>query len=111
LTVKKLSNEEIENLRTQIEKLKEEGVPKEILKKVSKKGEEEMWDVPEDALKVMLPPRFSLKENEHFVFLFYGKKRIGTFYITEGKPRSKEIRNCALKYLRKCGKDNRGYVR
>jgi predicted ATP-grasp superfamily ATP-dependent carboligase len=99
LTVKKLSNEEIENLKARIEKFKKEGVPKEILKKVSKKGEEEMWDVPEESLKVMLPSRFSLKENDHFLFLFYGKKRIATFLATDVSPTSKKIRKSALRYL------------
>jgi len=41
-----------------------------------------MWRVPADKLKVELLPRFYLMEDETFVYLFCGEKRIAFFHRT-----------------------------
>jgi len=112
-------NIEIKKIMKAISEMASEKFLKEILKKAPKmslKDEEKgMWVIPEKSLEVALPPRFFLKENEHFVSLFYryGKKkrRVATFLITEVTPTSKIIRRRALKYLKKEKKGNKGYVR
>lgn len=41
-----------------------------------------MWRVPDEKLKVKLPPGFYLMEDEGYVYLFHGEKQIASFLHT-----------------------------
>lgn len=56
-----------------------------------------MWEVPQDKLTIELPEGFRLMEEEDFVHLFYGDKKVATFSSTGVDP--KKIEEAAQQYL------------
>jgi hypothetical protein len=56
-----------------------------------------MWDVT--AFKGILPPGFVLKEDEHFLYLFYGEKLVAVFSSSRAEP--SKVEEEARRFLQK----------
>jgi hypothetical protein len=62
-----------------------------------KGGGAKMWKLPQDRLKINLPPGFYLMEDEDKTYLFYGDKQIASFLSLDRDP--KKIERVARDYL------------